>query len=187
MFRFWEANGTAYMVMPLYRGKTLHRDVSPDNIFLQDAGPPVLLDLGAARLALGDNAKPHTAILKVNYAPIEQYADAQDRPQSVREFLGLSTPNRSDPDYAPTQVIGNEDDDAATIIADWAPEKSAPEKEDSAAARQTKLRQTTGRTHVVEDGTTVPRKSKQQAASDAPIASPLPVTASRAAACAGGD
>jgi serine/threonine protein kinase len=117
VFRFWEANGTAYMVMPLYRGmtlkqarqcmrippteawlrkvmwsilgalkvlhrgKALHRDVSPDNIFLQDTGPPVLLDLGAARLALGDNAKPHTAILKVNYAPIEQYADSQDLPQ----------------------------------------------------------------------------------------------------------
>lgn len=117
VFRFWEANGTAYMVMPLYRGmtlkqarqcmrlppteawlrkvmwsilgalkvlhrgKALHRDVSPDNIFLQDVGPPVLLDLGAARLALGDNTKPHTAILKVNYAPIEQYADAQGLPQ----------------------------------------------------------------------------------------------------------
>ena len=117
VFRFWEANGTAYMVMPLYRGMTLkqarqcmrlppteawlrkvlwcilgalkvlhrgtalHRDVSPDNIFLQESGPPVLLDLGAARLAIGDNAKQHTAILKVNYAPIEQYADNQDMPQ----------------------------------------------------------------------------------------------------------
>lgn len=117
VFRFWEANGTAYMVMPLYRGMTLkqarqcmqlppteawlrkvlwcvlgalkvlhrgtalHRDVSPDNIFLQDSGPPVLLDLGAARLAIGDNAKQHTAVLKVNYAPIEQYADNQDIPQ----------------------------------------------------------------------------------------------------------
>lgn len=117
VFRFWEANGTAYMVMPLYRGMTLkqarqcmrlppteawlrkvlwcilgalkvlhkggalHRDVSPDNIFLQDTGPPVLLDLGAARLAIGDNTKQHTAILKINYAPIEQYADAQGVPQ----------------------------------------------------------------------------------------------------------
>jgi len=117
VFRFWEANETAYMVMPLYRGMTLkqarqcmrlppteawlrkvlwcilgalkvlhrgtalHRDVSPDNIFLQDSGPPVLLDLGAARLAIGDNAKQHTAILKINYAPIEQYADSQGVPQ----------------------------------------------------------------------------------------------------------
>lgn len=59
----------------LHGGQTLHRDVSPDNIFLQDAGPPVLLDLGAARHAINDRDRKHTAVLKVNYAPIEQYAD----------------------------------------------------------------------------------------------------------------
>ncbi|MGH6626728.1 MAG: serine/threonine protein kinase [Burkholderiaceae bacterium] len=114
VFRFWEANDTAYMVMPLYSGVTLtqargqmrcpptedwlrkvlwsvlgalkvlheastvHRDVSPDNIFLQDTGPPVLLDLGAARRAIGDQPAKYTAILKVNYAPIEQYGGAGD-------------------------------------------------------------------------------------------------------------
>lgn len=114
VYRFWEANNTAYMAMPLYSGmtlkearrrmsgpppeawlrkvlwsvlqalqvlheaNTLHRDVSPDNIFLQDIGPPVLLDLGAARKAILDSSQKHTAILKVNYAPIEQYADAAD-------------------------------------------------------------------------------------------------------------
>lgn len=62
----------------LHAAGTLHRDVSPDNIFLQDIGPPVLLDLGAARRAVIDSSRKHTAILKVNYAPIEQYADAQD-------------------------------------------------------------------------------------------------------------
>ena len=114
VYRFWEANNTAYMAMPLYQGctlkearqrmegpppedwlrtilwsvtealkvlhanDTLHRDISPDNIFLQDSGPPVLLDLGAARRAISDDARKHTAVLKVNYAPIEQYADAAD-------------------------------------------------------------------------------------------------------------
>ena len=117
VYRFWEANNTAYMVMPLYKGMTLkharnqaqspppeawlrhmlwsvlgglkylhahnvvHRDISPDNIFLQEVGPPVLLDLGAARRAIGESSQKHTAILKVNYAPIEQYADASDLPQ----------------------------------------------------------------------------------------------------------
>lgn len=113
VYRFWEANNTAYMAMPLYQGvtlkearrqmsgpppegwlrtvlwavaqalnvlhagNTLHRDVSPDNIFLQDVGPPVLLDLGSARRAITEHSHKHTAVLKVNYAPIEQYADAQ--------------------------------------------------------------------------------------------------------------
>jgi serine/threonine protein kinase len=114
VFRFWEANNTAYMVMPLYSGmtfkqaraqmrtpppeawlrkmlwsvlgalrvlhdgNTLHRDISPDNIFLQDNGPPVLLDLGAARHAINDQGHKHTAVLKVNYAPIEQYSESDD-------------------------------------------------------------------------------------------------------------
>jgi serine/threonine protein kinase len=117
VYRFWEANNTAYMAMPLYSGvtlkqaraqmaapppeawlrtvlwsilqalqvlhdhNTLHRDVSPDNIFLQDSGPPVLLDLGAARRTIVDQSRKHTAILKVNYAPIEQYAQADDLKQ----------------------------------------------------------------------------------------------------------
>ena len=114
VYRFWEANNTAYMVMRLYQGvtlkqarsemqhpppeawlrkvlwsvleavevlhehHTLHRDVAPDNIFLQDTGPAVLLDLGSARRALLDSNQRHTAVLKVNYAPIEQYADTVD-------------------------------------------------------------------------------------------------------------
>ncbi|GAB3366191.1 MULTISPECIES: serine/threonine protein kinase [Giesbergeria] len=66
----------------LHEGHTLHRDISPDNIFLQDAGPPVLLDLGAARHAINDRERKHTAVLKVNYAPIEQYASGDaDLPQ----------------------------------------------------------------------------------------------------------
>ncbi len=112
VFRFWEQNETAYMVMPLYRGmtlkqarrwmrspppeewlrkvlwsvlgalnvlhagKTMHRDISPENIFLQDMGPPVLLDLGAARRAIGEKSQNLTATLKFSYAPIEQYGDA---------------------------------------------------------------------------------------------------------------
>lgn len=114
VFRFWEANNTAYMVMPLYSGmtfkqartqmrtpppeiwlrkllwtvlgalrvlhdgNTLHRDISPDNIFLQYNGPPVLLDLGAARHAINDQDRKHTAVLKVNYAPIEQYSEGDE-------------------------------------------------------------------------------------------------------------
>lgn len=111
VFRYWEGNGTAYMVMPLYQGQTLaqtlrqmpappgevwlmgvlvpllgaletlhaqhiyHRDVSPDNILLLRNGRPVLLDFGAARQVISDRTQTLTAILKPNYAPIEQYAE----------------------------------------------------------------------------------------------------------------
>lgn len=65
----------------LHEHNIVHRDVSPDNIFLQELGPPVLLDLGAARRTISDASHKHTAILKVNYAPIEQYAGAGDMRQ----------------------------------------------------------------------------------------------------------
>ena len=58
----------------LHDANMLHRDISPENIFLQDFGPPVLLDLGASRYAINDNDTKHTVVLKINYAPIEQYS-----------------------------------------------------------------------------------------------------------------
>jgi serine/threonine protein kinase len=123
VYRFWEENGTAYMVMPFYEGPTLkqwatehtaptqawlqallsplmdalqvmhqqqcyHRDIAPDNIVLlnvpaqqsstqQQMPRPVLLDFGAARQIIGDNAQSFTVIIKPGYAPIEQYADSE--------------------------------------------------------------------------------------------------------------
>jgi serine/threonine protein kinase len=118
VLRFWEANGTAYMAMPLYKGRTLrqlrkdmapsafndgwmraliepllgalevmheaavyHRDIAPDNILWCDDNRPVLLDFGAARLVLADRTQNVTAILKPQFAPIEQYAETQSMRQ----------------------------------------------------------------------------------------------------------
>ena len=118
VFRFWEGNGTAYMAMPLYKGRTLrqlrrergaegfndtwmraliepllgaletmheaavyHRDIAPDNILWCDNQRPVLLDFGAARLVLADRTQNVTAILKPQFAPIEQYSTTQSMRQ----------------------------------------------------------------------------------------------------------
>lgn len=117
--RFWEAQGTAYMVMPFYEGPTLraalasmqgapdeawlrallepllgalevlhgeqvyHRDVAPDNILVLPSGAPVLLDFGAARHVLTGGAQALTAILKPDFAPIEQYGESTQMRQGA--------------------------------------------------------------------------------------------------------
>lgn len=119
VYRFFEENGTAYMVMRYYEGQTFrayladqpgamnerwlatvlspvldvlemlhaadcfHRDIAPDNVFLQSSGMPVLLDFGAARRIIGDMTQALTMVLKPGYAPIEQYVDDGSMPQGA--------------------------------------------------------------------------------------------------------
>jgi len=114
VYRYFEANGTAYLVMALEEGMTLaamlkqgeplsesdiheildplldgvdevhkagflHRDIKPANIVIRRDGAPVLIDFGAARLALGTKSQGSRAVLSPGYAPFEQYATAAEQ------------------------------------------------------------------------------------------------------------
>jgi serine/threonine protein kinase len=109
MLDFFQANGTAYIVMAYVEGRDLkrylhekgekisfeaalrilrlamaalqdvhragilHRDISPDNIYVEEKGGVRILDFGATRYAMGEQSRSLSVVLKPGYAPEEQY------------------------------------------------------------------------------------------------------------------
>ena len=58
----------------MHKANLIHRDISPDNIFICNNGKVKILDFGSARIAVEDADKSMSVMLKKGYAPKEQYA-----------------------------------------------------------------------------------------------------------------
>lgn len=56
----------------LHKNHIIHRDISPDNIMIDNKGKVTLIDLGASR-EFGDLQSSMSVLLKPGYAPLEQY------------------------------------------------------------------------------------------------------------------
>ncbi len=63
----------------MHKAQLIHRDVAPDNIFLCDNGKIKLLDFGSARLAVDENEKSLSIMLKHGFAPKEQYSSRSNQ------------------------------------------------------------------------------------------------------------
>jgi serine/threonine protein kinase len=57
----------------VHQAGMLHRDISPDNIYVTHNSQVKLLDFGNARFLLGERSQTFSAVLKTGYSPPEQY------------------------------------------------------------------------------------------------------------------
>lgn len=62
-----------YTLQEIHARGVLHRDIAPDNIFITRDGTIKLLDFGTAKHAFAMDDAKSELMLKVGYAPIEQY------------------------------------------------------------------------------------------------------------------
>lgn len=68
-------------ISTIHRAGYLHRDISLDNILIQENQLPLLLDFGSARREIGNLSDNTEIMLKPGYAPIEQYSEDSESDQ----------------------------------------------------------------------------------------------------------
>lgn len=65
--------GICEALVAVHSTQTLHRDISPDNIFICTNGDVKLIDFGAAKQVIGDAQQVYSVVVKQGFAPAEQY------------------------------------------------------------------------------------------------------------------
>ena len=95
----------------VHKSDILHRDISPDNIFLCRDGRIKLIDFGAARFSAKDETVNVTVILKPGYAPPEQYQSKGRQGPWIDIYAAGATLYRAVTGQAPEESVNRTEED----------------------------------------------------------------------------
>lgn len=108
----------------VHKSSILHRDISPDNIFLCRDGRIKLIDFGAARFSPKDETANVTVILKPGFAPPEQYQSKGRQGPWIDVYAAGATLYRAVTGQTPEESVNRCEEKEDSLIP---PEKLRPE------------------------------------------------------------
>ena len=106
----------------VHKNGILHRDISPDNIFMCRDGHIKLIDFGAARFSAKDEERTRSVILKPGFAPPEQYQTKSRQGPWTDIYAVAATLYRAVTGTLPEESVNRVEED---LLAE--PEKFCPE------------------------------------------------------------